>query len=535
MARPGHNESGGVRRHRGFLPLSAVAAVVIVLLLAVQLAVIGLLSAGGAYVHAEGRWSKAQQEAVFRLDRYAETGAAADLAAARQALEVPLGDRRARRALQGNAYDYGAARDGFLQGGNHPADVPYLIWSFEYFEVAPYVDRAIAIWALGDQHIARLRSVADALEAAWSDPEPDIERIASLRDRLRAIDAVLRPLEHRFSEVLGAGMRALRGVLAGLSAGITVALVGLIGFTFAAANRRLAESERRFAASFEHAPLGVALVASDGCLIEVNRSFCKLLACERSELIGSPFEGRVHPEDRDDALLGRASRAPYSSLTVERRYLDGSGNTIWGRLTVTAYPAGLGGEGRFIAVLEDVSEIHRQSEELAYQASHDALTGLPNRRWLEAELDRLVRASGSAAERHVVAYVDLDGFKAVNDTCGHAAGDDMLKAASECMLGALRGSDVLARVGGDEFAVVLRHCDRDAARIAGRKLCDAVRAFRFEVGGRSFPLTASVGLEEIRPGSVDSDTLLARADSACYAAKQAGGDCVLPAARSAAE
>lgn len=159
---------------------------------------------------------------------------------------------------------------------------------------------------------------------------------------------------------------------------------------------------------------------------------------------------------------------------------------------------------------------------LSYQASHDALTGLPNRREFEARLERALDAVRRGQQRHVLCYLDLDQFKVVNDTCGHVAGDELLRQLSTLLASRLRERDTLARLGGDEFGVLLENCDIEAAQVIAEVLRQTVKDFRFVWQERVFGIGVSIGMVELHADSGDRSQLLAAADSACYAAKERG-------------
>ena len=174
-----------------------------------------------------------------------------------------------------------------------------------------------------------------------------------------------------------------------------------------------------------------------------------------------------------------------------------------------------------VLVLQDVSENRSLTRQLAHQARHDGLTGLHNRFTFEERLSELVE-SGSE-HLHALMYMDLDQFKVVNDTCGHLAGDQLLRQLAEAMQQCLGEHDLLARLGGDEFGVLLHHCSRESAMEAAERLRRTVTDHRFVWEGRSFRVGISIGLVFIRPREVHSVTeLLRAADLACYTAKDTG-------------
>src|SRR5436309_8501291 len=175
-----------------------------------------------------------------------------------------------------------------------------------------------------------------------------------------------------------------------------------------------------------------------------------------------------------------------------------------------------------VLVFKDVTQLRGLEREMIYLASHDPLTGLINRRELEARLKRAIRGTRAERRRHVLLYLDLDEFKVVNDTCGHLAGDEMLKQVTALLRSRLRPGDVLARLGGDEFGVLLENTALAEARAVGGELRLAVKGFRFAWQERIFEIGVSLGLVPIDPHSDDLAQLLSAADAACYVAKESG-------------
>ncbi len=176
----------------------------------------------------------------------------------------------------------------------------------------------------------------------------------------------------------------------------------------------------------------------------------------------------------------------------------------------------------YVIVFHDVTEKRALQEELEYQARHDALTGLYNRREFEARLYRLLKQSRRENEQHVLVYVDLDHFKLVNDTCGHSAGDELLKQLTQLFRETLRSSDVLARLGGDEFGILLPGCDIGKGREIAEKIRCVAEEYRFVWGDKSFDVGASIGLVPVTQESDSVQSLLSAADVACYIAKDLG-------------
>jgi len=173
-------------------------------------------------------------------------------------------------------------------------------------------------------------------------------------------------------------------------------------------------------------------------------------------------------------------------------------------------------------VFHDMSETRSMARQLEYHASHDALTGLINRREFEARLDHGLLTAREETKQHICMYLDLDQFKIVNDTCGHVAGDELLRQLSGMLQGQLRGSDTLARLGGDEFGVLLEGCSIEEGSRIANKIRALVREHRFVWEDKTFEIGVSIGIVSIDEESIDIATVLSQADVACYAAKDLG-------------
>ena len=175
-----------------------------------------------------------------------------------------------------------------------------------------------------------------------------------------------------------------------------------------------------------------------------------------------------------------------------------------------------------VVIFHDVSEVRGLAREMSYQASHDALTGLVNRAEFERRLGAALDSARGEGVSHVVSYLDLDRFKLVNDSSGHIAGDNLLREISSLLKQRVRDSDTVARVGGDEFAMLLAGCPLDKARQIADDICQAVADHKFAWQDRAFDIGVSIGLVEVGKDSGSAEGVLSAADSACYVAKQQG-------------
>jgi diguanylate cyclase (GGDEF)-like protein len=175
-----------------------------------------------------------------------------------------------------------------------------------------------------------------------------------------------------------------------------------------------------------------------------------------------------------------------------------------------------------VTVFRDVTQERRQQHELSYQASHDVLTGLVNRRAFNEQLQRAVDGARRGTGEHVLLYIDLDQFKAVNDSCGHPAGDQLLVDVTALLQARVRSVDTVARLGGDEFAILLKGCPLERARKIAESIRLAVKDYQFVWKEASLGIGASIGLATVTQATESMASLLSATDIACYAAKQAG-------------
>jgi len=175
-----------------------------------------------------------------------------------------------------------------------------------------------------------------------------------------------------------------------------------------------------------------------------------------------------------------------------------------------------------VVVLHDVSESHQLAQKLSYQASHDSLTGLINRREFEIRLEQFLDRTKTDRTQHVMLYIDMDNFKIINDTCGHMAGDQLLQQITDLLERKLRRGDVLSRLGGDEFGIILDSCPIDVAEKIAKSICLDISEYNFIWESHVYKTAASIGLVSVNEESEDVNKILQQADSTCYAAKDFG-------------
>jgi diguanylate cyclase (GGDEF)-like protein/PAS domain S-box-containing protein len=277
--------------------------------------------------------------------------------------------------------------------------------------------------------------------------------------------------------------------------------------------------------------LAEAIIATDkdGRVTFMNPAAEALTGSEAASAGGKLLEEVVSLVDETDRRLltdpVRQALTSGSAVNLSRRALLLSRNSGGERsIELTASPIRNSSQELVGAVvmLHDITELRGLARQMSYQATHDALTGLANRREFERRLEESIDSGHRGDGQHVLCYLDLDHFKLVNDTSGHVAGDGMLREVAKLLRDAVRDSDTVGRLGGDEFGLLLIGCPLDKARQIADDLCRAVSDYRFVWKDKIFNIGVSVGLVEISRESGTLEELLAAADTACYVAKKQG-------------
>jgi diguanylate cyclase (GGDEF)-like protein len=369
-----------------------------------------VMSSVRAYVAGEAMWSRSQKNAVYFLNLYLHSGEASQFTHYQASLAVPIGDEFARWALERDPVDVEAARVGFLQGGNHPDDVPGLIWLFRYFSRVSFLQEAIHEWAATDPMLLELSVFGEVIRSELAHgPIEDRDRLRLLSSRLSELNTQFTVHAKRFSTVLGEGSRAIK---------VTLTCINIVAA----------------------ATLILLLIWHTRRLMLQRQAF-------------------------EDAL-------------------------------------------------------HAERERLAWQASHDWLTGLSNRRAFEARLQSVLDTTAAGSLGLIL--LDLDQFKSVNDTCGHLAGDRLLCQVSRLLQQDRGPHDLVARLGGDEFGLILPQCSPSTTVDIAERLRRSLELFTFAWDDRCFAVTASIGVACIADGNTTLEDAMRRADAACYRAKEKG-------------
>ena len=285
----------------------------------------------------------------------------------------------------------------------------------------------------------------------------------------------------------------------------------------------LQHSEQRYQALYDLNPTMFITVDGQGLVLSANQLGAAELGYAVSELVGQPIWRLYLPDDRVYAggQLNRCLAEPGHIHRWEARKVRKNGTQLWARETARAI-VGRQHQPSVLVVSEDITESRRRSEQLVYHANHDALTGLVNRRAFEERLGHALLVARTERVDYALCYLDLDQFKAINDSCGHVAGDEFLRQIGRVLQGVVSKRDTLARLGGDEFGVLLERCKVEQARRVAHAVLEAVDNLCLSWDDRRFRVGISIGLVPIDHTSESVEAVLGAADAACYAAKEAG-------------
>ena len=493
-----------------------------------------VLSAVRGYVAGESLWSKGQKDAIYYLNLYADSRDEAIFRKFQQAIAVPEGGHELRVALDREPPDLEAARAGILKGGNHPDDVSSLIWLYLNFRHFSYLEEAIDLWTVGDGYLIELNNVAQQMHGSITTGQASEVDIRSWKARIFAINDSVTPAAKAFSDALGEGSRFILRLL--LVTNFATAL-GLIVLALLRTHKLLAQRQvfanalqmekERAQITLQSIGDGVITTDVEGAIAYMNPAAEAMTHWKAEHATGLPLAALFNLLD-DNAqtegltliehiLRGRLSGASVHSKLIQR--LDGSSVSV----TLVGAPIRHAGKvSGAVLVLHDMTQERQYIANLSWQATHDALTGLANRREFEYRLEQALHNLTRQVGRHALMFLDLDQFKLVNDTCGHAAGDELLRHICALLQSGLRENDTLARLGGDEFGILLENCSPEAAEKIAEGLRQTVQNLHFVWKGRPFVTTVSIGLVHIAQTPTTLEASLRAADMACYMAKEKG-------------
>ncbi len=287
----------------------------------------------------------------------------------------------------------------------------------------------------------------------------------------------------------------------------------------------LKESEERFRSAFDYAPIGIGLLSPAGPWLKVNLALTEILGYSESEFLAMDFQSMIHPDDLGVTLIKihELMSGKIANCQMEQRYLSKSGATVWASWSVSTATETGASKPNLIFQIQDITGKKLTEQQLQHDATHDALTGLPNRlHFMERLNSALFKVHQDAGYKVSILFIDLDRFKYVNDSLGHLIGDQLLKGISERLRECLRPSDIVARLGGDEFTILIegKYETDEVTRVAER--IQKKFSMPFELSGNEVFSSASIGILHASDKHLTPEDMMRDADTAMYHAKRAG-------------
>ena len=468
---------------------------------------------------------------MLQLQTYLQSHDDADYQQFLAEIAVPQGDKRARIALQQSTPDIDAAREGFLSAKNHPDDIASMMWLFRWGQHVPFMARAIAHWTDADAGVEELRVLVTRVRTQLIAGRFNSPDVLAMRVGTPALNQRLTQLQRAFSDELGQAARTFQALLIALNLTVALMLIAVGGRYMFRTTRIQRQNEADIRALVN--AVGDAILACDEAqqIVLFNRAAERMFGCKArdakgqpiSRFLSGPLSQALAPSVRKNSAgsVHRLGAVRFDGVAVQ---LEASVSHLTAAASVLTIIACRDVTERDAAQERERSRLSNHNLELTRKAHADALTGLPNRAALELSLQRSLSAtSGGHRAPFAVLFLDLDGFKAVNDTLGHIAGDELLQHVACRLKKAVRLGDEVFRVSGDEFVVVAQ-TDEDptVGEILAKRILGAVQKdYRLESDTLA-RVTVSVGVANFPGHGVDARALLMAADAAMYRAKQGG-------------
>ncbi|KAF1036130.1 MAG: Cyclic di-GMP phosphodiesterase PdeB [Burkholderia lata] len=481
-----------------------------------------------AYVAGESNWSKAQKDEIILLSRYGETG---DENVFGEYVEVDRTLRFltiAREAMSVVRPDRAVARRAMIAAGINPVDAAVAAGFYPVLSSFASLNTALRHWERADRELIGLRSAANELQDAVR--VGDARKRSSLSRRIWDINSRIAPLPKRFSDELNSEFRTavIQLFLSYIAASLLIVILSIRWAGRAQHQQMSMQTELDRSQAFAEAALrsvadAIITIGLTSGIETVNPAAEHLLGSTSERCVGRPINDVLDLIDTATGmsikLLSSLSNSGDSTFTRDLDLIRVCGAAVAVRASLSRMNNAAGRCVGYVLIMRDMTREHQLIERLTWQASHDALTGLINRMEFERRLGEalVLRTAG------ILLVLDLDGFKEVNDVCGHAAGDALLRDVTAVFQHCLGGDDAFGRLGGDEFGILLAaSADGRSAISKAERLRASLEDFAFSWDGEHFKLSVSIGMLDLAclPESVERAMQLA--DAACYVAKDRG-------------
>ncbi len=527
--RRGGRGAARLRPARDIWPILLMVTVLVCVVI-ITLAVVSFLR---VYIGGESAWSKSQKDAVIYLSRYAETGDPEAYRRYETAIGKPYLLGLARAALQRDPPDRGAARRAIVASGIEPSDATAAVWLFPALSWVTKVDYALRCWNQADLELAELGTIAHELRDLVQRGNLGDPRIRQLEYRIWDINEHVSGLPDRFSSSLSAEFRSSVALLLAcyVAASLFLMYLTLVWARRLALQRlsiqtALERSEARAEAALSAVAEAVITISVAKQIDSINKAAEQLLGHASADCAGARMAAMLMLLDREtgavidvvDEYQQSGTREP---VRREAHLLRRDNAKIVVQTLISEMGDDARGHVGYVLILRNMTREQQFLESLAWQATHDVLTGLVNR----VEFERRLEATlfEPARDGATLLMLDLDRFKEVNDTCGHAAGEAMLREVTQRFRNCLDDDDVLARLGGDEFGVLLPGgAGAWPSKNKAERLRRSLEDFVFNWEGERFRVSVSIGMLELERAPHSLEEAVKLADIACYIAKERG-------------
>jgi diguanylate cyclase (GGDEF)-like protein/PAS domain S-box-containing protein len=507
--------------------------VIVITLLITMMLSLELMSSVRAYVGGESLYSKAQKQAYSSLINYLRTSSEKDYQDFQIEISVPLGDNKARLALNQAKPDLETAYKGFIEGKNHPDDVPGMIRLYRYFGNTTLMKDPIRIWTEADSDILKLLTLGQLIHQKIKMGELDNTGKFNLIQALNTTDQHITPLEEAFSSSIAKVSRQIYYLISALLIGLTSLLMGLgiffshrLVFQRLSSSKALRKESKKNLALLRNASDGIHILDSTGNVQEASDAFCAMLGYSRVEIIGmnvTQWDAHLRTEDLPSIVqsyIDKSARSQFETMNLRK---DGSLFDV----EISVLPIELDGNPLLFCSSRDISERKRSEQQVEHLAYHDQLTGLPNRTLFLDRLSQAMTSSRRYKRFGAVLFVDLDKFKIINDVHGHTIGDQVLKEVARRLTYKLRQTDIVSRFGGDEFVILLPELSTNQQAAAERSfsVAEEIRAALekpVRIDGQDHLVTSSIGVSLFPKEDEGVEDMIREADIAMYRAKENG-------------
>ena len=492
-----------------------------------------ILSGVRAYVGAESAWSKGQKDAVYYLNRFANSHAEDDYKKFKQALSIPLADRAAWIELQKTKPDLKYIKSNIIKANNHPDDVNSIITLFLRYQKTNLMREPIAIWLKGDGYITQLKSVGEQLHQLITQDLADQSSTQKLREKIHLINDQLAPLETAFSKKLSESSRTIQVFINTSQLLITLLLI-ILGILFTRrvvlkqeeSTHQLIQNETKLRGILDTSMDAVIQMSMDGLITGWSGQAVNLFGWTKEEAIGQAMHYMIIPKQYREAHVQgmkhfiQTRESSIMNTRIEIVALKRDGTEFPVELTISQHR--YDDEYEFCAFIRDITKRKKSAEKLLHLAHYDMTTGLPNRVLFYDRLKQEIKKAQRIQQPIAIMLLDLDHFKEVNDTLGHDKGDLLLKEVAWRLNRCVREADTLARLGGDEFTLILSSVEDNSVieRLAAKILDKLSEPFRLE--DEMVYVSASIGITLYPDDAETIDELLKNADQAMYEAKNQG-------------